>query len=150
MPKLRLCRAAAFAAILLLAVIVAAPAQRAAAADLRQQLPGTAWTLVEWAGATPTPAGKASLEFAAAGAIGGSGFCNRYVGTVSFLDGKVQLETTGWTKMWCGDANMLDMRFAADLKRTVRLDLADGVLAAYDAAGTVIFRFRRAESRTGR
>lgn len=134
-------RAAAMAAFLLLA---AAWSGAALAADLPQRLAGTAWTLVEWNGKPPEPAGKATLVFGAVGAISGQGFCNSYLGTFSATGDRVMLEAIGWTKMWCGGGNMLDTKFGADLKRAVRLDVAGDTLVAYDAAGATVFRFRRA------
>ncbi|MCW5774356.1 MAG: META domain-containing protein [Rhodospirillaceae bacterium] len=133
-------RAAAMAALLLLAT---AWSGAALAADLPQRLVGTAWTLIEWNGKPPEPAGKATVVFGAAGALSGQGFCNSYLGTYSLTGDRVALEVIGWTKMWCGGGNMLDTKFGADLKRAVRLDPAGQTLVAYDAAGAVVFRFQR-------
>ena len=137
----RTLRAAAKAAALLFFAAFAVPAS-AQAADLRDHLAAGPWTLAAWSGKpAPYPIG---ISFTRDGKISGHGACNQYTGLYSLDGERVTFTVIGWTKMWCGARTMLDQRFAADLKRSVRLVLTTDGLATYGSAGGAIFQFRHA------
>lgn len=132
--------AAALAALTLLAAL---PASAQAPYD---ELPGTAWILIEWNGEAPKPPFTPRVAFTRDFQFGGRGGCNTYSGRYAISGERIAFDPSGWTKMLCRHDRMaVDQLIAADWRRVTRMTLGgDGVLTAYAEDGAAIFRFRRA------
>lgn len=98
-----------------------AEALEAAPAD---RLEGTHWILEDLAGAGVLDRAQATLSFGEAGAVNGSGSCNRFMGPVTITGDAISFGALAATRMACPEAvmNQEDGYFEA-LTRAHRFEL---------------------------
>ena len=75
-----------------------------APAPSASDLSGTAWRLVDQAGAAVPDGMEATLEFPEAGRVAGRAFCNRFLGSVTTSGSSISFGQLGATRMACADA----------------------------------------------
>ena len=112
------------------------------------QLPGTAWTLVDFEtdmGVIPAlMEAPATLAFSAegeqTGRLSGSSGCNRYFASYTLTGDRLSIGQMGSTRMMCNPERMAqEDRFLQALSAAARCELSNGKLLIAYAGGTLRF-----------
>ena len=109
-------------------------------------LAGSEWR-PSFMSAAELPAGvKIEVEFQPDGRITGSGGCNRFFGGYSVSGNHIKIGLLASTKKGCPGLIKLEAMFFATLQAASSFEQTDTTLVLYDAAGTKLAQFVRAES----
>jgi heat shock protein HslJ len=117
-----------------LAILLAAALSACRAAGGPDPLDGTAWVLTSINGAAPLAGRPITLSFDA-GAVQGSGGCNRYFGDYQVAGDSLTVTDLMWTEMACVEPGWMEQEadYLASLSAVDGFALADGQLSLLDA-----------------
>ena len=107
-------------------------------------LSGTAWRLVDLAGAAVPDGMEATLEFPEAGRVAGRAFCNRFFGSVTISGSSISFGQLGATRMACADAvNEQQANYLTALQAAERFGREGDALLVYVRGDDRPLRFVR-------
>ncbi|MEZ5144341.1 MAG: META domain-containing protein [Acidimicrobiales bacterium] len=123
-------------------------ATTAPSSSSRGDLTGTAWSLETYAGPSgPVPAAAPTpLTFGPAGALSGSGGCNRITGRYTARDGELTLDLGAMTQRACADpaVDTQEQAVVAALAKVKGFSVEGDRLTLTDSAGTPLLVYRAA------
>jgi heat shock protein HslJ len=124
------------------AVVAEAPAERVPEAA---ELAGV-WLLEDLGGRGVMDTAQTTIEFDGEGRVSGSGGCNRFTGSYSYDDGRLDLGPLAGTKMMCPEAVMdQEDRFLRALGAIDRVRVNGSFLLIYFAGRDQPLKFTRGD-----
>lgn len=115
--------------------------------DPHTSLEGTEWVVTDMQGVPVASDRPPTLAFLAEGGVAAFGGCNRFVGSGSAMDGRVQIaDALAGTRMACiDDVARMEREFIDLLHSVDRYIVQDESLILSDAAGAEVIRLRQSE-----
>lgn len=109
----------------------------------RPALAGTAWRLVDLAGAGVVPQAQATLAFTDDGRISGKGSCNSFGGAVTISGNAITVGPLAATQMACAESAAMDQetRYLAAIQQAERFEIQPPHLYIYSAGQPQPLRF---------